>query len=184
MRVGIVGLGPAGIIALQMVRAEGALAVVAIDMLPERLELARTLGADQVVRIEPGTPAAELEREPLQASIDCTGTAHGVQVALDHTVGGPVSPFGVIHGEAIYTTRHWRNRTSIAPRVAPDLPQALIDVGFDPNDRNFAALANRQRIPVVDAVDSDWVDVQATLRRCEITVKQLCGGDIERWFEP
>ena len=68
--------------ALQMVRAEGALAVVAIDMLPERLELARTLGADQVVRIEPGTPAAELEREPLQASIDCTGAAHGMQVAL------------------------------------------------------------------------------------------------------
>ena len=39
-RVGIVGLGPAGIIALQMVRAEGAGAVVAIDLVPERLELA------------------------------------------------------------------------------------------------------------------------------------------------
>ena len=56
-RVGIVGLGPAGIIAMQMVRAEGAGAVVAIDLVPERLELARTLGADQVVRIEPGTPS-------------------------------------------------------------------------------------------------------------------------------
>ena len=118
-RVGVVGLGPAGMIALQMVRAEGAGAVVAIDLVPERLELARSLGADQVVRIEPGAAPAELEREPLQASIDCTGAAQGMQVALDHTVDGPVSPFGVIHGEAIYTTRHWRNRTSIAPRVAP-----------------------------------------------------------------
>ena len=125
-RVGIVGLGPAGIIAMQMVRAEGAGAVVAIDLVPERLELARTLGADQVVRIEPGTPSAALEREPLQASIDCTGAGAGMQVALDYTVDGPVSPFGVIHGEAIYTTRHWRNRTAIAQRVAP----AALDAAY------------------------------------------------------
>ena len=129
-RVGIVGLGPAGIIAMQMVRSEGAGAVVAIDLVPERLELADTLGADQVVRIEPGTPSAELEREPLQASIDCTGAAPGMQVALDHTVDGPVSPFGVIHGEAIYTTRHWRNRTAIAPRVAPAAPDAAYVTGL------------------------------------------------------
>ena len=129
-RVGIVGLGPAGIIALQMVRAQGAGAVVAIDLVPERLELARTLGADQVVLIEPGTPPAELEQEPLEASIDCTGAAAGMQVALDHTVGGPVSPFGVIHGEAIYTTRHWRNRTGIAPRVAPAGPDASYVTGL------------------------------------------------------
>lgn len=118
-RVGIVGLGPAGIIALQMVLAQGAGAVVAIDLVPERLQLARALGADEVVHINVGSAPAELSREPLQASIDCTGAAQGMQVALDYTVGGPVSPFGVIHGEAIYTTRHWRNRTSIASRVAP-----------------------------------------------------------------
>jgi hypothetical protein len=39
-----------------------------------------------------------------------------------------------------------------------DLPQALIDVNFDPSDRKFAALAKREKAPVINATDSDWLN--------------------------
>ena len=63
-----------------------------------------------------------------------------------------------------------------------DLPQAVIDAGFDPDDRKFAALAKRERIPVVNAVDSDWLDAREMLARNGIRVKFLCGCDAARWF--
>ena len=63
-----------------------------------------------------------------------------------------------------------------------DLPQAVIDTGFDPSDRKFAALAKREGIPVVNAVDSDWLDAKEVLAANGICVKLLCGCDAARWF--
>jgi hypothetical protein len=65
-----------------------------------------------------------------------------------------------------------------------DLPQALIDVGFDPSDRKFAALANKARASVANATDSDWVNDAMTLQACGISVQNLCGCDKTKWFEP
>ncbi|WP_342235816.1 hypothetical protein [Inquilinus sp. OTU3971] len=64
-----------------------------------------------------------------------------------------------------------------------DLPQALIDTGFDPSDRKFAALAHRENVPVVNATDSDWLDHRATLEDNGIAVRFLCGCDRAAWFE-
>ena len=63
-----------------------------------------------------------------------------------------------------------------------DLPQAVIDAGFDPNDRKFAALAKREGIPVVNAVDSDWLNERKVLATNGIRVEFLCGCDAARWF--
>ena len=63
-----------------------------------------------------------------------------------------------------------------------DLPQAVIDAGFDPDDRKFAALAKRERIPVVNAVDSDWLNARDMLAKNGIRVKFLCGCDAAHWF--
>jgi hypothetical protein len=63
-----------------------------------------------------------------------------------------------------------------------DLPQALIDERFDPSDRKFAALANRERAPVYNATDSDWLEHAATLAAEGIAVEQLCGCDKIGWF--
>ena len=63
-----------------------------------------------------------------------------------------------------------------------DLPQAVIDAGFDPNDRKFAALAKRERIPAVNAVDRDWLDKRTVLAANGIRVEFLCGCDAARWF--
>ena len=63
-----------------------------------------------------------------------------------------------------------------------DVPQALIDANFDPSDRKFAALSRRERVPVVNATDSDWLVHRETLEREGVKVELLCGCDRSRWF--
>jgi hypothetical protein len=63
-----------------------------------------------------------------------------------------------------------------------DLPQALIDVRFDPGDRKFAAMAKRENVPVFNATDSDWVDHHATLEANGVIVEFLCGCKRTKWF--
>ena len=119
LRVGVIGLGGGGLIALQLVKALGAREVVAIDVNPERLRLARTI--DNIVVLNSSTKdgLAYLQEHPLDVSIDCSGVAAGLQTALDYTHGAVVI-FGVVHGEAKYTMHHWRQRTYIAQRIGPD----------------------------------------------------------------
>jgi threonine dehydrogenase-like Zn-dependent dehydrogenase len=117
-RAGVVGLGPAGLIALQMLKAMGAREVLAIDVLAPRLEIARKLGATAVINSGVAGDIQKLAQEPLQASVDCSGAAAGLQVALDHT-RGPVALFGVVHGDAKFSTRHWLQGTYIPQRFNP-----------------------------------------------------------------
>lgn len=62
------------------------------------------------------------------------------------------------------------------------LPQTLIDAGFDPSDRKFAALACKEGVPVHNATDSDWIEHSVTLAKEGIQVDNLCGCDAELWF--
>jgi threonine dehydrogenase-like Zn-dependent dehydrogenase len=119
LRVGVVGLGPAGLIVLQMIKACGGREIVGMDILAPRLDLARRLGATETLNSSLGDDVAKLEQQPLWACVDCTGVAAGLQLALDHT-HGPVVIFGVVHGEAKYGTQHWRQRTYIVKRNRPD----------------------------------------------------------------
>lgn len=63
-----------------------------------------------------------------------------------------------------------------------DLPQTLVDAGFDRADRKFAALAMRAGAPVINAIDSDWLNHRATIENAGIEIRFLCGSDAERWF--
>ena len=63
-----------------------------------------------------------------------------------------------------------------------DLPQPVIDAGFDPDDRKFAALAKREQVPAVNAVDGDWLDARDVLAENGIRVTFVCGCDEARWF--
>ena len=63
-----------------------------------------------------------------------------------------------------------------------DLPQALIDANFDRSDRKFAALGRREQAPVINAIDSDWLNHRATLDDNGICVKFVCGCDETKWF--
>ncbi len=64
-----------------------------------------------------------------------------------------------------------------------DLPQAVIDAGFDVSDRKFAALAKRTRATIANAVDSDWLHHRAVLQREGIRLHFVCGCDSAEWFE-
>src|SRR5438067_1557483 len=58
--VGVLGLGPVGLCAVQAARHAGAAEVIAIDSVPERLELARSFGATPVHLTEQD-PRAEVK---------------------------------------------------------------------------------------------------------------------------
>lgn len=53
------------------------------------------------------------------------------------------------------------------------LPQSVIDAGFDPSDRKFAAMACREGVPVIHATDSDWVEHETTFAGEGIAVRHL-----------
>lgn len=104
-RTGVTGVGPAGLIALQMLNALGAAEVVAVDINPERLALAKKLGATDTVN-SATDEIGKLKERPLKLTVDCSGIAAGLQVALDYTRGA-LSLFAVPHGNATFTTHHW-----------------------------------------------------------------------------
>lgn len=64
-----------------------------------------------------------------------------------------------------------------------DLHADIVSSVFDQDDRKFVALALKERAPVVNSVDSDWVEHRAPLEGCGVKIKFLCGVDIPRWFD-
>lgn len=126
-RVGITGVGPAGLIALQMLQALGARPVVAIDILDDRLALAKQCGADDTINSGVADSLRALQAQPLQASIDCSGVAAGLQTALDYTLG-PISIFGVPHGTITYTTRHWGRSLLSGADPGPEETALVLDL--------------------------------------------------------
>lgn len=87
--------------------------------------------------------------------------------------------------EVLHSAPKLVERVSLLKRLDgeyEDLPQALIDVGFDPSDRKFAALARKENVSVFNASDSDWVEHSITLTAEGIQVNNLCGFDTDLWF--
>ncbi len=74
----VYGQGPVGLSATLLGKAMGA-RVIAIDLAPARLDLARALGADETVRADEADPVAAVAAltggEGADATIDCTGSA-------------------------------------------------------------------------------------------------------------
>lgn len=108
-RFGVNGLGPAGLVALQLARAEGAAEVIGFDPLPARRELARQLGADRVV--DPlGEEGQQFPRrhQPgcLDCGIDCVGLKASVENLMDLT-RDVVALFGVQREDYTYAPRHY-----------------------------------------------------------------------------
>ncbi len=76
--VAVLGLGPVGLCAVQAAHAAGAERVIAIDTVPDRLELAESFGA---------TPAHLTEGDP-KAAVKAATEGRGVDAAID-AVGHP-----------------------------------------------------------------------------------------------
>jgi 2-desacetyl-2-hydroxyethyl bacteriochlorophyllide A dehydrogenase len=96
--VAVLGLGPVGLCAVQAGLAAGARAVVAVDSVDERLELARALGA-QPVHLTEGDPRAAVkeltEGRGADATIDAVGHPQALELACRLTrKAGTVSATG------------------------------------------------------------------------------------------
>ena len=97
--VAVLGLGPVGLCAVQAAFAEGAKHVLAVDTVAERLELARSLGAEPT-HLTDGDPRAAVkaltEGRGADATIDAVGHPDALELACRLTrKAGTVSATGV-----------------------------------------------------------------------------------------
>ncbi|MBX3011254.1 MAG: zinc-binding dehydrogenase [Caldilineaceae bacterium] len=125
-RVGISGLGPAGLVAIQMARAYGAAQVIAIDVVAERRALALTLGADQALAPDDAIFATAAGTFALDAAIDCTGLKVSIEFLMRHTKT-VVAIFGVLRESVEFGWDHWRRGFKL--------------LGYEPHNRQAAAQA-------------------------------------------
>jgi len=107
---GVTGLGPAGLVAVQMARAEGAKRVIGFDPVPERRQLALLLGATEC--FDPAAPGLEKRFPPrparpaLDCGVDCVGAKASVEFLMDRTADA-VALFGVQREDYTYRVRHY-----------------------------------------------------------------------------
>jgi D-arabinose 1-dehydrogenase-like Zn-dependent alcohol dehydrogenase len=85
-RLAIFGMGPVGLGAVILAKAMGA-TVYAIDLIPERLELARTLGADRVIDAQTEDPVAAIQGltsgKGVETAMDCSANPEARNQTLD-----------------------------------------------------------------------------------------------------
>jgi len=134
-RVGINGLGPAGLVAAQMARAEGASRVVGFDPHEGRRRFALERWVDAApdpacvpevsFPARPATPA-------LDVIVDCVGSKRSVEWAMDHA-SSRVALFGVQREDYTYAPRHYGGLSLIGypghSREAAEYAVALIGAG-------------------------------------------------------
>ncbi len=134
-RMAVSGLGPAGLVAIQMARAYGAAEIIAFDPIPERRALAMELGATQSLDPldEAAWPQDRFSPNALDLAIDCTGLNSAVQYLM-HRTRSVVALFGVLREEVQFGFRHWCRGLHLVGygdhnRKAAEKALALIDAG-------------------------------------------------------
>lgn len=101
-KVAIAGLGPAGLVAVQLAKYHGASEIVGVDPVAERRELALQLGASRAVGSDEASwPAGRDGASAVDMAIDCTGIATVVEFLL-HRTKQAVALFGVVRQEIRY----------------------------------------------------------------------------------
>jgi 2-desacetyl-2-hydroxyethyl bacteriochlorophyllide A dehydrogenase len=92
----VLGAGTMGLLLMQLLVRAGAGPVAVVDRVPDRLEVARKLGAAQVV-----TDATALDGTRFEIAVDATGVPDVIQRAIDLLDrGGRMLVFGVSPAEA------------------------------------------------------------------------------------
>jgi threonine 3-dehydrogenase len=108
----VTGCGPIGLFAVSAARTLGAARIWASDVRPERLELARSLGADVVIDPRDGKAGEGLRRElpwGVDSVVECSGNTRAITFALQHLrkggrlvlVGLPSEPLQVEVGSQL-----------------------------------------------------------------------------------
>ncbi|GAB4456869.1 MAG: zinc-binding dehydrogenase [Armatimonadaceae bacterium] len=111
-RVAVNGLGPAGLIAMQMAKAEGAQEVIGFDFVESRRERAQSVGADRC--FDPRNDLSELfpvrpAKPQIDTAVDCVGAKTAVEYLMDRTAD-TVALFGVQRETYEFAPRHYSLR--------------------------------------------------------------------------
>jgi L-iditol 2-dehydrogenase len=96
MSVGVFGCGPIGLLIVQMARVSGAGNIIATDLLPHRVEAAKSFGADHAILAETGNELEEIRAATGGRGVDIAFEAAGEQAAVDVSVAAVVSGGKVI----------------------------------------------------------------------------------------
>ncbi len=106
---GVSGLGAAGLVALQMARAEGADTVYGFDIMGDRRDIAVNLGADACFDPQQDL-AKEFPARPkwprLDSAVDCVGSKASVEFLMDRTRDA-LALFGVQREDYTFSPRHF-----------------------------------------------------------------------------
>lgn len=149
-RFAVGGLGPAGLVAIQMARAYRAHEVVGFDPLESRRDAASSLGADRTVdpTAADAHPEGRSGDSAFDTAVDCTGLKVSIEYLMDRTKHA-VSIFGVLREEVIFGSSHWAGLSLMGygnhNLGAAERALALIDAG----SLDLAPLASNT-MPLVD----------------------------------
>lgn len=90
----VIGSGPIGALAVAVLKRGGARRIVAVDMHPKPLEIARAVGADEVLKGDEAEAIAAVEADVV---IESSGSHHGLASAIKGAVrGGKVVMVGLL----------------------------------------------------------------------------------------
>lgn len=98
--VAIVGCGPIGLMAVALARTAGASRVIALDLNPYRLQLAKKIGATEIINSSQEEPCSRIRSLTQQPGVDivCEMSGHpkGIQQAIEMLVpGGQMAMLGL-----------------------------------------------------------------------------------------
>jgi threonine dehydrogenase-like Zn-dependent dehydrogenase len=108
-RIAIGGLGPAGLVAVQLVKAQGADWVAGVDPVASRRDMAMAAGADMAFCPDAEEWSAQAGGN-VDAAIDCTGLKVSIEFLLERT-SRAVCIFGVLRETVEYKAAYWGGRS-------------------------------------------------------------------------
>jgi L-iditol 2-dehydrogenase len=173
MTVAVLGCGPIGLLTLQVARALGAARLFATDVLPHRLEAARSLGATSAMLACRGEEATDIlaatNGRGVDVAFEAAGENEAVEVAVDIVrPGGKVILAGIpVHDRTTFTASTARRKgltIKLVRRMRLVYPRAieLVETGkvnlqplvthrfsLDEADEAFSIAAKREGIKVV-----------------------------------
>jgi L-iditol 2-dehydrogenase len=106
-KLAIGGLGPSGLVAVQLARAWGAKCVIGFDPLAQRRQLAKELGADEAWDpAEYHWPAGRTHPDAFDSSLDTTGLPVSIEALMGATREN-VAIFGVLRENVRFRPEQW-----------------------------------------------------------------------------
>jgi len=122
--IAVFGTGGVGLAAVMAAAAAGASTIVAVDLVPERLELALELGATNVIDVRGGDllgKLRELVPEGLDYIVEVTGRPEMLNIAVDALA--PLGTAGLVGGSPLGTTAPIQMNTLLGGRSVMGIAQ-------------------------------------------------------------